>query len=265
MEIPIFFIKVLEISEQVNNRHCTGEISPERREMINKPKKPYIRDVFLAELIKGAQLTKPDGYPIIEGWMVAKTPPRELFQWDRRQDVIEPAESGMSFYCNDKGFIPILNNPQGYTEKLRKYKCIIGIDPSPYDNMPLVVQKSQIYNNLAITYYYGMQGLEVIPNVRLGNNQTMGALSAYPKGTLIAIGTHGFTKRLDNREVFKNQVSITVEVVKPSGIVVYGAASEYIFEAAYKNDIPIYQYDSYTMKQNAKDKAEREVENHERI
>ncbi len=239
--------------------------------MIRKPTKPFIRDVFLAELTMGARRTRPDGYPIIEEWMVAKTPPKELFQWDRRCDVKNPKESGMSFYCNDSGFIPILNNPQGYTDKLRIYECVVGIDPSPYDNMPLVVQKSQIFDNLAITYYYGKQGLKIIPNVRLGNNETIGALSAYPKGTLIAIGTHGFTKNLENRDVFKNQVSIVVEVVKPSGIIVYGSVSEYIFKAAIDKGIPIYQYDSYTMKQNAKDKAMREskkseeVKDHERV
>ena len=233
--------------------------------MVRKPKKPYIRDVFQAELIKGANRTKPDGYPIIEKWMVAENPPHDLFQWDRRQDVTKPEESGMSFYCNDPGFIPILNNPQGYTEKLRKYECVIGIDPSPYDNMPLVVQKSQIFNNLAITYYYGMQGIKIIPNVRLGNNDTMGALSAYPKGTLIAIGTHGFTRRIENRDVFRNQVTMVVKVVRPSGIIVYGPVSEYIFEEAIKAEIPIYQYDSYTMKENAKDKARKEQEKNERL
>ncbi len=233
--------------------------------MVRKPKKPCIRDVFQAELIKGAKRTKPDGYPIIEKWMIPTLPPKELYQWDRRRDVIAPEDSGMSFYCNDSGFIPILNNPQGYVEKLRKYYCVIGIDPSPYDNMPLVVQKSQIFNNLAITYYYGSQGLKIIPNVRLGNNETIGALSAYPKGTLIAIGTHGFTHKLENRKIFKEQISIVVEELQPSGIIVYGPASEYVFESAIKAGIPIYQYDSYTMKQNAKDRLEKEDKNHEGI
>jgi hypothetical protein len=103
--------------------------------MIAKPKKPYIRDVFQALLIKGAKRTVPDGYPIIEEWMVAKEPPKELYQWDRRKDVKNPKEAGMSFYCNDENFIPILNNPQGYVEKLKKYQCVVGIDPSPYDNI----------------------------------------------------------------------------------------------------------------------------------
>ncbi len=233
--------------------------------MIRKPKKPYIRDVFLAELIKGARRTVPDGYPIIEKWMVPEVPPEELFQWDRRMDVVDPEKAGMSFYCNDSGFIPILNNPKGYVEKLRKYYCIVGIDPSPYDNMPLVVQKSQIFNNLAITYYYGTQGLKIIPNVRLGNNETIGALSAFPKNTLIAVGTNGFTHKITNRETFKNQISIVVEVLNPSGIIVYGPASDYIFSAAIEKNIPIYQYDSYTMKENAKDRACKEVTDHERV
>ena len=51
----------------------------------------------------------------------------------------------------------------------------------------------------------------------------------------------------------------------------YGPASDYVFKAAIDNSIPIYQYDSYTMKQNAKDKAIKEAEadkedmNHEGI
>jgi len=228
--------------------------------MIRKPKKPYIRDVFLAELIKGATRTTPDGYPIIEKWMVADSIPEEIFQWDRRQDVKNPEKAAMSFYCNDKGFIPILNNPQGYVEKLRIYQSVIGIDPSPYDNMPLVVQKSQIFNNLAITYYYGTQGLKVIPNLRLGNDQTIGAVDAFPKGTLIAIGTHGFTWKLDNRKVFHDQVSVAIDTIRPSGILVYGPASEYIFETPIKLGIPIYQYDSYTMKENKLDKERKNRE-----
>lgn len=234
--------------------------------MIHKPKKPFIRDVFQAELTKDAERTYPDGYPIIEPWMVATAPPKELFQWDRRRDVKAPENSGMSFYCNDPGFIPILNNPQGYVEKLRKYECIVGIDPSPYDNMPLVVQKSQIFNNLAITYFYGKNGLKVIPNVRLGDMGTLSALAAYPKHTLIAIGTNGFMLRKDNRALFTDQVTVTVNVLEPSGIIVYGPAYDDVFNAAHELEIPIYQYDSYTMQQNAADRAsKRSLQTNERL
>lgn len=162
--------------------------------MIRKSKTPYIRDVYLAYLIANARRTKTDDYPIIEEWMVATEPPKEIIQWDRRRDVSNPSETCMSFYCCDHEFQPILGNPKRYVEKLREYQCVIGMDASPYDNMPIWVQKSQIGLNLGITYYYGSLGIKVIPNVRLGDNRTLSSLEAYPKHTLIAIGTNGFIK-----------------------------------------------------------------------
>lgn len=225
--------------------------------MLRKNTTPYLRDVYLAYLIANARRTKMDEYPIIEAWMVATVPPKEIIQWDRRGDAIYPQETAMSFYCQDQGFQPILNNPKNYIDKLKRYQCVVGLDASPYDNMPLVVQKSQIYLNLACTYYYGSQGIKVIPNVRLGDNRTLSSLEAYPKHTLIAIGTHGFTKRLSNRYIFIEQVQKIVDELEPSGICVYGSASDEVFGYARLKGIPIYQYDSYTMKENAKDKRRR--------
>ena len=225
--------------------------------MLRKCTTPYLRDVYLAYLIANARRTKLDEFPIIEAWMVATEPPKEIIQWDRRGDVIVPQETAISFYCQDPGFQPVLNNPKNYVDKLRQYQCVIGLDASPYDNMPIVVQKSQIFLNLACTYYYGSQGIKVIPNVRLGDNRTLSSLDAYPKHTLIAIGTHGFTKRLDNRHIFIEQVQKIVDELEPIGICVYGPASDDIFGYARLKGIPIYQYDSYTMKENAKDKERR--------
>lgn len=213
-------------------------------------KKPYIRDIYLAYLIDGAKRTEPDGYPIIEKWMVAKDPPKEVFQLDRRYDVKNPEISGMSFYCVDEKLIPILNNPDRYIDKLSKYWCVLGMDVSPYDNMPLVVQKSQIYDNLAITYFYGKNGIKIIPNVRIGVADTLSSLEAYPKNTLISIGTNGFTHNLVNRKILREQVKIVIDTLSSIGILVYGPASEYIFEEAIRRKIPIYQYNSYTMNRN---------------
>lgn len=222
--------------------------------MLHKSKTPYVRDVYLAYLIDGARRTETDEFPIIEEWMVATEPPKEIIQWDRRCDVINPSNTAICFYCCDPGFQPILGNPKRYVEKMKQYQCVIGLDASPYDNMPLVVQKSQIYLNLAITYYYGSLGIKIIPNVRLGDDRTSSSLEAYPKHTLIAIGTHGFTKRLDNRFVFKRQVEEIVNHLEPSGICVYGPVSDEIFGCAKDKGIPIYQFDSYTMKENKKDR-----------
>lgn len=214
------------------------------------PRNAYRRDVYLAYLIEGARRTNPDGYPIIEGWMIEKKIPKHLAQWDKRNCVDDPEQTAMSFYCIDSALTPVLNHPDKYVEKLKQYQCVIGMDASPYDNMPLVVQKSQIYLNLAITYYYGKQGIKVIPNVRVGTNDTLSSLAAYPHNHLIAIGTNGFTHSKANRIIFKEQVAFIINSLEPSGILVYGPASDYVFEEAVKRRVPLYQYDSYMMLRN---------------
>lgn len=218
--------------------------------MIIKTKNPYIRDVYLAYLIIGAKLTEIDGFPIIEPWMVAKSPPKEMHQWDRRKDAINSKECGINFYCVDRNLNGVLNNPKGYVHKLRKFNCVVGMDASPYDNMPLVVQKSQIYCNLAITYYFGLCGLKIIPNVRLGNNDTVSSLDAYPKHTLISIGTSGCVKLKSNQLLFAEQLKLVVDKLRPKGMCVYGPMPDLIFDYVRKQNIPIYQYASYSMKEN---------------
>lgn len=228
--------------------------------MLKKSKTPYVRDVYLAYLIKGARRTSIDEHPIIEPWMIADHPPKEMIQWDRRRDVSDKTSTAINFYCSDYTFTPILGNPKAYVDKLKLYDMVVGVDASPYDNMPIVVQKSQIYLNLGITWYFGSNGIRIIPNVRLGDDRTMTSLEAYPKHSLIAIGTHGFTRRLDNRFIFADQVMRVINELEPTGICVYGPDPGEIFNYAILNGIPIYQYDSYTMKMNAADRRKRKTE-----
>ena len=141
-------------------------------------------------------------------------------------------------------------------------KCINGgrgcrLGPSAVRQHAPHGAKSQIYLKLATTYYYGKQGIKVIPNVRLGSSETLSCLDAFPKHSLIAVGTHGFTHRKDNRTIFAEQIKIVVDRLEPIGICVYGPASDELFDYARSKGVEIYQYDSYTMKENAKDKARR--------
>ncbi len=211
---------------------------------------PYRRDVYLAKLIDGARRTKIDEYPMIEPWMVAKNLPKEIVQWNQRKACKNLAETALSFYSEDSTFNAVLSDPERYLDICRQYACVIGTDASPYDNMPLVVQKSQIFLNLAITYFYGRRGIKVIPNVRLGDMRTSSSLEAYPKNTLISIGTNGFTKELANRQVFADEVSQIVDCLEPSAIIAYGPAPDWLFKRAFERDVPVHQYDSYMMRRN---------------
>ena len=50
-------------------------------------------------------------------------------------------------------------------------------------------------------------------------------------------------------------MSIVVDALRPTGIIVYGPAYDYVFQSAIDAGIPIYQHDSHTMKRNAKRQA----------
>ena len=109
--------------------------------------------------------------------------------------------------------------------------------------------------NLGITYYFGSRGLKVIPNVRIGSEETISSLDAYPSNTLISIGTNGFIQKKQNRKIFADQMRIVIDKLNPSGICVYGYLNDEIFAYAKEKEIPLYQYDSFTMKRNAKTKS----------
>ncbi len=217
-----------------------------------RSKVPYLRDVYLAYLIDGAERTQRYGYPIIPPEFCYDKVPGDVAQWNQRSQVKDPSHTAMSFYCKDEWFQPVLNDPQVYVEKLRSYECVIGMDCSPFDNMPAYIADHQIGMNLAVTYYFGKRGLKAIPNVRVSNTPGSDeSLLAYPKHVLIAIGTNGFTRELANRDTFMNQVSKIAETLEPIGIIVYGPAADDIFLMPRFMGIPIYPFKSFMQRRNA--------------
>lgn len=217
-----------------------------------KSKVPYLRDVYLAYLIDGAERTEKYGFSIIPPEFCYDKVPGDATQWNQRSQVKDPAHTAMSFYCKDEWFQPILSDPKAYVEHLRQYECVIGMDCSPFDNMPAWIADHQIGLNLAIDYYFGKCGLKIIPNVRISNSPgSEESLQAYPKHVLISIGTNGFTKEVANRDIFMNQVAKIVDTLEPAGIIVYGPAADDIFINPRFRGIPIYQFDSYMQKRNS--------------
>lgn len=224
-----------------------------------KSKVPYLRDVYLAYLIEGATRTERYGYPIIPPEFCYDKVPGDVAQWNQRSQVDDPEHTSMSFYCKDEWFQPILSDPKAYVEKLRPYECVIGMDCSPFDNMPAWIADHQIGMNLAMTYYFGKCGLKVIPNVRIANTPGSDeSLLAYPKHVLIAIGTNGFTWEIANRDLFMAQVSKVTEALEPAGIIVYGPASDDIFLTPRFMGIPIYPFKSFMQRRNTSRRKKKE-------
>lgn len=205
-----------------------------------------VEDSFQAFLVDGAIFTENEEYPILEDWMVPNNPPKRIMPFDKalnyRGDL---SDVYVCLYARDCTFERVRRNPKKYLNFFRRCAGIIGFDFSIHSDMPVVKQKSQMNDNLSLSYYYGRQGIKVIPNIRYGIDELADEfLSAIPKHTLIAIGTHGFIKEISQKAEWYCFLDKIIDELKPAGIIVYGKLSGHIFDE-FEDKCKLYYYEPW--------------------
>ncbi|HZJ89602.1 MAG TPA: DUF4417 domain-containing protein [Bacilli bacterium] len=215
--------------------------------MVDEVKK--VRDDFQAFLVDGAEFTGPEDYPVIKEWMISDEFPEKIVPFNKIKETKNIEDYYICFYCQDVDFLRIKRNPRRYIGMLQKSKGIIGLDFSVYIDMPKIVQKKQMFDNLALTYFYGANGIKVIPNIRYGIDElTDDFLNAIPKGHLIAIGTYGFIKTVKEQNVWFEHINKIIETLEPKGIIVYGSLPKDFKSWLELNNIKFKVYESYHSK-----------------
>lgn len=189
-------------------------------------------DSFDAYLVDRAHFSSHEEYPIIEERMIAKTIPVDIMPFSKainyRGDL---SNTFICTYSPDKTFERVRRNPQKYLSFFKRTAGLIGFDFSIHSDMPLIKQKSQIYDNLALTYYYGNHNIPVIPNVRSGIDElTPEFLECIPKNSTIAIGTHGFMKETREKYEWYCFLEQVINDLHPKNIIVYGTLTSRIFD-----------------------------------
>ena len=149
------------------------------------------------------------------------------------------------FYEHDVKFERLWNNPQKYLEKLKRFKGVISPDFSLYRNMPLIMQMWNTYRNRAIAVWLQNNGVEVIPNVRFGDERTFSfCFDGVEENKTVAVGTHGCIKRKEDKIFFKIGLARMVQRLSPKTIIVYGSAPDTIFKPYKDMGINIIAFES---------------------
>lgn len=225
--------------------------------LLDYGKNEPVSDSFQAFLVVNANFTAIEEYPIIATDMIAKTAPKKIMPFSKainyRGDL---SDTFVCTYEADTSFERVRKNPKKYLEFLKRTAGIIGFDYSIHTDMPLIKQKAQINDNLSLTYYFGENGIPIIPNIRCGVDELLPEfLAAIPKHSLIAIGVHGFCKyKFEKYEWFCFLEKILLEL-EPAGVIVYGALNDPIF-AIFKEKYDFYFYTPWIYthgKEGAKD------------
>ena len=211
--------------------------------LIKYGKNEPVNDTFQAFLVTNAKFTATEEYPIIPLETVSKITPTKIMPFSKA--INYRGDLSDTFICTfeaDSSFERIRKNPKKYLEFFKRTAGLIGFDYSVHTDMPLIKQKSQINDNLSLTYYFGVNGIPVIPNIRCGVDELLPEfITAIPKHTLIAIGVHGFCKyKFEKYEWFCFLEKILREL-EPTGIIVYGSLSDHIFDT-FKEKYNFYFY-----------------------
>lgn len=199
------------------------------------------KDVFNAFLVKNAVY---DGILEIPAQRGGLYNPAGVIEFSKALSS-QKYDYWVHFYEDDSSFERIWKNPRKYLPVLKRYAGVIAPDFSLYRDMPLVMQLWNIYRNHAIGSWLQENGVNVIPNVRFGDERTYDACClGVPHNSTIAIGTHGCVKNRIDREYLSAGIDHVISTLKPRVLVVYGTTPADIFDKYRDQGISILQFNS---------------------
>ena len=145
------------------------------------------------------------------------------------------------FYEHDSVFRGFLENPEQYIQAFYHFPGIITPDCSLYRDMPLTLQLCNTYLNRAVGCYLQEQGLNVIPNVRWGDERSYQplftdvpfAFLGIEQHGIVAISTYGCIRGAENKRHFHDGFHAMLKYLAPDIVLIHGAMPSEVF-----NDIP---------------------------
>lgn len=199
------------------------------------------KDVFHAFLVKNATYDNPLEIPCLK---IELRKPQKLIAFSKAIHSSD-YDAWVHFYEDDTAFERLWNRPNTYLPIFKKFKGVISPDFSVYRDMPLVMQQWIIYRSRAIGHWLQENGIPVIPNIRFGDDRTFElSCAGINKHGVIAVGSHGCIKLLNERKYFINGLKYVIDKLKPQTIVVYGATPDEVFAQYKEAGIEILQFDS---------------------
>lgn len=195
-------------------------------------------DVFKSFLLEEAEYDGIEEFPVLKS---CNEIPNNVITFTEALKT-KKYDSWVCFYELDYQFFRIWNNPRKYINILKKFNGVITPDFSVYVNMPLIMQKYHIFMGRALGHWFYLNGIKIIPNVRLGDSRTYRfALDGINKGDVIAFGTLGCYKKTVEREILLNGIRMAISKLEPSAVLFYGSRPDEIINSFPNVDFYVYE------------------------
>ena len=203
--------------------------------------RPGCKDVFHAFLVKNADYEGYDEIPILKPTYILPNRIITFSEALRSRDY----DQWVCFYEDDAVFVRLWKNPTKYLPILKRFNGVITPDFSLYRDMPLCMQKWNIYRSRAIGVWLQENDVKIVPNIRWADFRTYRtACLGISTHSVISIGSHGALKDVITRKDFVAGLDFVIHTLSPSGLVVYGAMPEAIFGKYERTGMTIVQFDA---------------------
>ena len=178
--------------------------------------------------------------------------PASVVPFSNRKRV-KSSDNAICFYEKDNLFSEIFSAPAKYLQEFKNFQAVISPDFSMYRDYPLWKQIDALGRNREIGSFWQRRGVNVIPNIRWGSEDTYTtsvlpekvAFIGVPKHSIVALGSYGCFKHMEDRYHFQAGLAAMMETLEPEIVLVYGAMPDSIF-VAYQMYAKFIQYDNWT-------------------
>lgn len=199
------------------------------------------KDVFNSFLVRNATYDGDDEIPCIT---TSNFIPKKVVPFSKAISS-KKYDSWIHFYEEDCRFEKLWKTPQKYLPIIRRFMGVISPDYSLYYDMPLCMQIWNTYRGKSLGHWLQENGIEVIPNVRWGDERTFEiACSGVESCKTIAVGTHGCIKTAESKKMFIAGFDYVINRLKPKTVIVYGRMPDKIFCLAKMYGVKLIQFES---------------------
>ena len=206
------------------------------------PKRRRRRDVFKPWLVEGCSFDGHMEMPVIKRTFSL---PERAIPFDKGLSASD-YKQWIHFYTEDTTFERIWNRPRDYIKRLEKFEGVISPDFSLYRDLPLVMQAWNTYRNRALGCFLQNHGIDVIPNVRWGDERSYDfCFDGVEKGGTVSVSTNGCIRNKADREYFKRGLTEMIKRLEPAVIVNYSYTPDDIFKLYCDSSIQIAMLSNY--------------------
>lgn len=135
----------------------------------------------------------------------------------------EDKACGVHFFVDDYQFERVWNRPRAYFGLLAGFECVLAPDFSLYMDMPMPMQRWNVYRSRACGYMWQRQGVPVVPTLSWSAPESYGfCFGGLEPGGTYAVSTVGVKRDEGALAVWRGGMAEAMRRLEPRRILLYG-------------------------------------------